>query len=115
MGSLRCKLFRGKKTSDGSSILPGPDTEKIHQAFQDSFQQGKSELVTVKRQLHLLKEREQIRKMKNDLLAKRKTCLERRLKEDAEGKQELEQITQAELAFCARLTEENEEELTQIL
>ena len=30
-------------------------------------------------------------------------------------KKELEQTSQAELAFCARLTEENEEELTQIL
>jgi hypothetical protein len=36
MDSLKCKVFRTRKTTDDLSILPGPDTETL-EVFQDSF------------------------------------------------------------------------------
>ncbi|KAK3807681.1 MAG: hypothetical protein J3Q66DRAFT_444778 [Benniella sp.] len=108
-------MYRGTKMSDGSPLLPGPDVDVLHQAFHESFVKSTTELKSVTKQLRFLKNRENLRKSKNELLSKRQSYLERRLKEDEEGKKELAKISYEEDIFCASFDGDNGGELNLLL
>jgi len=45
--SLKCKVFRVERSKKGTSILPGPDSEKVIETLGDSLSGVKKELASL--------------------------------------------------------------------
>ncbi|KAK3816670.1 MAG: hypothetical protein J3Q66DRAFT_343154 [Benniella sp.] len=111
--SLNNKILRMQPSEQGPSVLPGPDTDKAISDLASSSKNVIAELRIIEKQHKLQKARERIWAMKSAYSTKRKAILERRVKEDAEAKQELEKISQAEV-MCGQIGDMDQKELLEI-